>query len=134
MKKPINYTYLVNILTHVVKGWKLSKELGYSSTNIKYNIEDDVFSSIDLKKIKVIVVDDNMFSRATIVRILQKTEMDISSYENANEALESLKKNSFDMAIFDYLMPIIDGLTLIKMVRNFEIDKKKKPMPIIRID
>ena len=82
----------------------------------------------------MIVVDDNMFSRATIVRILQKTEMDISSYENANEALESLKKNSFDMAIFDYLMPIIDGLTLIKMVRNFEIDKKKKPMPIIRID
>ncbi len=68
---------------------------------------------------KVLIVDDN----ATICRVLsglaQKWGMQAASTQKPMEALEMVRRGeSFDLAVLDLQMPVIDGLALAQKIRE----------------
>lgn len=93
----------------------------------KIRLRDD----LNFKGLRVLLVDDEYFSRAALIRILQRGELDVSAYTNGNEVLKKLKTAEYDLAIFDYQMPKMDGMTLTTKVRELEVLNNKKPMAII---
>lgn len=79
---------------------------------------------------KVLIVDDEKLIRKGIRTILERSEFDfkdIKEATNGKEALDCLISEKFDLLIIDIRLPIIDGISVIKKIQNFN----NKPKIII---
>jgi two-component system response regulator PilR (NtrC family) len=75
-----------------------------------------------MKKLgRVMVVDDEENIREVLSNYLESMNYSVDTAEDGQQALQNYKKGDFDLIISDLLMPNIDGLELLKRVR--EIDK-----------
>ncbi|WP_405562328.1 response regulator [Polaribacter sp. Asnod6-C07] len=76
------------------------------------------------KQPKILVVDDHEQMRTFLKKVLKN--YDVTEAENGKEALGKLHKNSFDLILTDYMMPVMDGENLVK-----ELKKQQNKTPII---
>ncbi|UCF63398.1 MAG: sigma-54-dependent Fis family transcriptional regulator [bacterium] len=75
-----------------------------------------------MKKLgRVMVVDDEENIREVLSNYLESMNYEVDAAEDGQEALNKYQKGDFDLIISDLLMPNIDGLELLKRIR--EIDK-----------
>ncbi len=65
----------------------------------------------------IIVAEDNADMRSYISNILSP-EYKILAFSNGQEALKAIMANPPDLILSDIMMPIMDGLELVKQVRN----------------
>ena len=85
-----------------------------------------------LNGIRVLVVDDEPDGRALIARILEAQGAQPVCASNATEALELLARERFDLLLSDIGMPEVDGLELIREVRNLD-KSRSRPLPAIAL-
>ena len=72
---------------------------------------------------KVLLVDDDPLFLELSKTFLEVFHDIISDTVNsAREALQSLEENSYDVVISDYDMPFMDGITLLKTIRDKSIN------------
>lgn len=71
---------------------------------------------------RILVVDDEPVVVRSCERILTPEGYTVESASNGNEAIVKLGKDSFDLVITDLKMPDIDGLELIRWIRNSKPD------------
>ncbi len=72
-----------------------------------------------MKKIgRVMVVDDEENIRDVLSNYLTSLGYDVATAIDGEDALKKFKRNSYDLIISDLLMPTIDGLELLKKVRD----------------
>ena len=67
---------------------------------------------------KIMVVDDNPLISEVIRSVLQSERIDVTTCANGQDALESLKTDTFDLIICDVMMPVMGGYELYEKVRN----------------
>lgn len=67
---------------------------------------------------RILVVDDEKGICKNIERILSKNNYEVVCALSAVEALERMKTESFDLMIADIVMPGMNGLELLKLVKN----------------
>ncbi|MEE8164836.1 MAG: sigma-54 dependent transcriptional regulator [Myxococcota bacterium] len=75
-----------------------------------------------MQKPKVLVVDDEELYRRAIERILTRVGYDVVMARNAAEALEQVSSISVDLVLCDIQMPGINGLELVRQIRDIEPD------------
>lgn len=71
---------------------------------------------------QILVVDDEENIREVLSNYLQGMNYNVQTAEDGQEALTKYKKGEYDLIISDLLMPNIDGLELLKRIR--EIDRE----------
>ena len=76
----------------------------------------------------ILVVDDSASYRFLLVNLLKKWNFSVFEAENGEEALDILADNSINMVISDWEMPVMDGFTL---TRNIKQDARFKGIPVI---
>ncbi|HXS35811.1 MAG TPA: tetratricopeptide repeat protein [Flavipsychrobacter sp.] len=73
-----------------------------------------------LNKIKLLLVEDNEFNRMvaedTLKEIIPGISIDIAV--NGQEAINRVQKENYDIVLMDIQMPVMDGLTATKEIRN----------------
>ena len=70
---------------------------------------------------KVLIVDDTAFMRATIRRVLEKTsEYEIFEAINGLDAVRKYKMLSPDFVIMDISMPVMDGIEAVRQIKDFD--------------
>ena len=79
---------------------------------------------------KIMTVDDSASIRQMVGFTLRNAGYDVIESEDGQEALDVLEKESVDMLITDLNMPNVDGIKLIKEVRQRE---STKYIPIIML-
>ena len=80
--------------------------------------------------VKVLIVDDSKEFRKKVKTLLINKGLEVSEKENGREGYELLKENhSFNLLIVDHHMPEMDGLAMLKKIREEEI----KVPPIIML-
>ena len=67
---------------------------------------------------RILIVDDDMFFRKVITKLLSGHGYDIVAAEGGEEALETLKTNTFDLMISDINMTPMDGMELLTKARE----------------
>jgi CheY-like chemotaxis protein len=72
------------------------------------------------KSPEILLVDDNRQGLIARRSLLQELGCNISTAANGEEALELFTRKKFDLIITDYKMPRMDGIDLIKRIRNVE--------------
>ena len=67
---------------------------------------------------EILIVEDDINSAQLIVRILEKEGYRAAHAPNAGQGLEMLNQTAYDLLIIDMVMPGMDGLSLLKRVKN----------------
>jgi PAS domain S-box-containing protein len=80
--------------------------------------EESLERSLDLKDVRIIVVDDEEDSRELVVFLLEQSGATVSSMASAEEALFAISQNPFDVLVSDIGMPETDGYMLMRQVRS----------------
>jgi len=78
----------------------------------------------------VLVVDDEPDIVELVSYNLTKEGFEVSSASDGEEALNKIKKGSFDFLVLDLMLPGIQGVELCRILRN---DPKTKNLPIIML-
>lgn len=74
---------------------------------------------IDFSQISILVVDDNMHMRKIVRALLMAFGVrQVQEAEDGAAALEAFEQNSPDIIITDWVMPIIDGIEMVQMIRR----------------
>lgn len=66
----------------------------------------------------VLVVDDELTNSILMKRLLSKANLNVTMCSSATEALDELKKQTFQCVVTDWMMPQIDGIELIRRIRE----------------
>ena len=107
----------------------------------------DIFDRI--KNMKILLVDDDEWIRDSLSLFFEAEGCNLLTFETAEEAMEAVKQQVYDIVISDYKLPRMDGLEFLRRVKEkqpdaFEIlitdyancdilEKAKKRGVIIRI-
>jgi len=69
----------------------------------------------------ILIVDDNITNVKIMKRKLNKLNYKVDVAYNGQECLNKIKDNEYDIIFMDIIMPIMDGLTTTKIIRqNFQ--------------
>ncbi|OSY89529.1 hypothetical protein WH52_02535 [Tenacibaculum holothuriorum] len=96
-----------------------SKEVNIQPTETTIEITNHT-KITNTKAYTILIVDDN-YDMRTYLKELLKSYNCIEA-ENGQEALTILSKNSIDFVLTDYMMPVMNGLTLIEQIKKKEIN------------
>jgi len=69
---------------------------------------------LKLKNLKTLLIDDNVIVRDTMQMIFTQKGCLLKAYETAEEGLQALGKERFDIIISDFQLPGIDGVEFFK--------------------
>ncbi|MGJ8641586.1 MAG: ATP-binding protein [Opitutaceae bacterium] len=69
---------------------------------------------------RVLVVEDNEVNQQFILKMLNRRGIENTLVENGQDALEEVKRNHYDVVLMDIRMPIMDGITATKEIREWE--------------
>jgi len=69
-------------------------------------------------KIRVLVVDDEEEFVGPLKERLELREMDVSTATTGEEALEKIKNYNYDVVILDIVMPGMDGIEALKLIKR----------------
>ena len=75
-----------------------------------------------LRKFNVLVVDDEELYRRALERILTRVGHNVISARGASEALQVVTEQPVDLVLSDIQMPGINGLELIRQIRDIAPD------------
>jgi two-component system response regulator AtoC len=70
----------------------------------------------------ILVVDDDGVMQETLSGVLRKRGYEIFSVGSGNEALSMIKKNVIDLILLDMRLPDIDGLEVLKKIKEFDTE------------
>ena len=75
-----------------------------------------------MSKGRILIVDDEPLTRRSLYEILKKRGYTVSCVDSGQEAITHLSKEKPDVVITDLKMPGIDGIELLKRVREIDSD------------
>lgn len=88
---------------------------------------NDSLSFVFDQQIQVLVAEDNELNQRLASFMLNKMGCDADIAKNGLEAIELIKNKSYDLILMDVQMPLMDGFTATRKIRN-ELNKE---IPII---
>jgi len=76
----------------------------------------------------ILLVDDKLAIREKITQYLKPYNFTITEAVNGLDALEKAQKGAFDLFIIDHLMPVMNGIQLVK---NLKLRDSTNETPIL---
>ncbi|MDD3081957.1 MAG: sigma-54 dependent transcriptional regulator [Desulfobacterales bacterium] len=69
-------------------------------------------------KAKILIAEDNALSRENLSELLSSAGYDVKAVEDGRQAMDAYVEDAYDMVITDLKMPHVDGLTLLKFLKE----------------
>ncbi len=71
-----------------------------------------------MAKVRILVVDDELIVRESLVGWLKKTGYDVDSAAGGNEALRMLQETDYDLVFLDIKMPDMSGIEVLQIIKE----------------
>ncbi|MCM1256983.1 MAG: ATP-binding protein [Roseburia sp.] len=81
-------------------------------------VEEEKMEVFVAKQYKVLVVDDNLINRKVAKGFLSTYQFKIWEAESGYEAIDMVKSMKFDMIFMDHMMPEMDGIETVQIIRR----------------
>jgi len=107
---------------------KLTTDLAAATTEV-----DAVPYKIPLKPSTILIAEDSSDNLLLLQFYLKNQPYLFDHAENGKIAVEKFKESHYDLVLMDLQMPVMDGWTAVKLMREWENDQKKSPAPIIAL-
>jgi CheY-like chemotaxis protein len=86
-----------------------------------------------LPPLRILLVEDYPDNRTITLAYLQHTPYVVETAENGLIAVEKFVSGHFDLVLMDRQMPVMDGLTATRAIREWEQANNRPPTPIIAL-
>ena len=93
-----------------------------------------IYDADTLKPIslRILVAEDSRTNQKLAARLLERQGHNVTLVSNGREALEAIRRNLFDLVLMDVDMPVMDGLTAARAIRNYE-SRRGTRLPIFAV-
>ncbi len=116
--------FTVSIPQKIVDRRPLAETLDVSETAVE---SLEAFIAPD---VKVLVVDDNLINRKVAHGFLSAYQFDLTGAESGFEAIELVKNKKYDIIFMDHMMPEMDGIEAVRVIREECGENGKHPVII----
>ena len=107
-----------------------------NSLSRKYDLKEEIVKSVseiaDIKSKRgnynVLLAEDNFINQKVCLRILNEAGFKADTVVNGFEAIDAVKKHSYDIILMDVQMPECDGFTATKEIRELGTSYEKLPI------
>jgi PAS domain S-box-containing protein len=82
---------------------------------------------------RVLLAEDHPTNRKVVALILEAVGVDLTVVENGKAAVEAAEADDFDVILMDMQMPVMDGLTAIRLIRARESEIGARRTPILAL-
>ena len=76
----------------------------------------DIFDRI--KNMKILLVDDDEWIRDSLSLFFEAEGCNLRTFKTAEEGMEAVKQQAYDIVISDYKLPGMDGLEFLRQVKE----------------
>lgn len=90
--------------------------------NLVETKKSNKMADLDLKNIKILIVEDNKINQMITKKILNKMDLYCDVVDDGESAVEQVKNNEYNAVLMDIHMPGISGLEATKIIRTFNKD------------
>jgi CheY-like chemotaxis protein len=81
----------------------------------------------------ILLVEDNIINQRILSRKLQSLGFSVTEANNGREALDAVKKDHFDCILMDQAMPVMDGNSATKAIRELEKERSGQHTPVLGV-
>ncbi|MDR3135141.1 MAG: response regulator, partial [Deltaproteobacteria bacterium] len=122
LTKPVTSSHLHDVLMSV---FKTSRNLARKGRKNTAEIEKAMVKGIS--GAKILLVEDNDVNQLVASKILGNAGFLVTIASDGQEAVNKVKESDYDLVLMDVQMPVMDGLTATKVIRN----EGFKDLPIV---
>ena len=100
----------------------------------KKNIEDNSDTTVffTAPQAHILVVDDMAINLKVATKMLRPFDMHVDTALNGKEALNKIYSNTYDIVFMDHMMPIMDGVEAVTILRS-RSEKEYRSLPVIAL-
>ena len=89
--------------------------------------------SREISPLRILLVEDSEDNRKLILFYLKKTPHMVEVAVNGKLAVDRFQESEYDLVLMDMQMPIMDGYTATRFIREWEKDSERTPTPIVAL-
>jgi len=124
LHKPISQSDLYNALSQLM-GFEEEKHKDDEFVTI-HTLHENLFDGVE-----VLLVEDNIVNQKVASGVLKNIGLHSEAASNGEEALEAMELKNYDIILMDMQMPVMDGLTATRKIRERERAHGTARVPII---
>lgn len=87
----------------------------------------------ELAGAKVLLAEDNPVNQRVTGQMLSRLGCVVSTANNGQEAVTSVREQRFDLVLMDCHMPVLDGLAACRAIRAWEQETGQAPVPVVAL-
>ncbi|UCD77922.1 MAG: response regulator, partial [Desulfobacterales bacterium] len=111
--KPVNASVLFDAIMQA-----FGEELPETSRLAKRQKESGALQ--DIRGARILLVEDNEINQQVAKEVLEGAGLIVTIANNGQEAVDAVKETDYDAVLMDVQMPVMDGYTATKRIRNWE--------------
>lgn len=85
------------------------------------------------ESLRILIAEDSEDSRFLLQEFLKRGPYDVTFAENGKLAVEAALSQPFDLILMDIQMPVMDGLTATRLIRESELSQGRAPVPLLAL-
>ena len=83
-----------------------------------------------LAPLRILLVEDNTTNQMVVRMILAATDVDLTVVDDGRQGVEAWDRQDWDLILMDMQMPVMDGLTALRLIRAGETSSARARTPV----
>src|SRR5207237_8059872 len=104
-----------------------------AGTRLLTAVPAGAISEAPLPALRILLVEDSPDNRTITVAYLKDTPYRVDIAENGAIACEKFTAGHYDLVLMDRQMPVMDGLTATRAIREWEQANRRSPTPLVAL-
>ena len=94
---------------------------------------DDAADAVTPLRVRILAAEDNATNRLVLRTLLQQDGIELTLVENGAQAVDAWRDGGFDVVLMDVQMPVMDGPTAVRAIRDEEVRLQRPRTPIVAL-